>query len=190
MPRKPKTRVTLTVQDWVRAALVLMAREGVQAVAVEPLAREIGVTKGSFYWHFENRDHLVRTALEEWEQDQGKDLVSRYGDIPDPKRRLRVLIHAAFEDTHNGLLFAALSASSEDPLVRPFLERVTEMRMAFGVRAYLDLGLPESEARRRALFTYAAYAGYFQLLRAMPETVNAVSDLSAYARQLADSVVP
>lgn len=191
MPRaRVKTRTTLTVQDWVRAALVLMAREGVQAVAVEPLAREIGVTKGSFYWHFENRDHLVRTALEAWEQDQGRDLVQRYGDIPDPHRRMRVLVHAAFEDTHNGLLFAALSASSEDPLVRPFLERVTEMRMTFGEKAFKDLGLPPEEAKRRALFTYAAYAGYFQLLRAMPDTVRAVSDITAYARQLADAVVP
>lgn len=189
MPRQSKGRVTLSVADWVRAALVLMAREGVQAVAVEPLAREIGVTKGSFYWHFENRDHLVKTALAEWEQDQGRDLVQRYGDIPDPGHRLRVLIHAAFEDTHNGLLFAALGASSEDPLVKPFLDRVTEMRMAFGVKAFMDLGLPETEARRRALFTYAAYAGYFQLQRVMPATVRAVTDLSAYAKMVADAVV-
>jgi AcrR family transcriptional regulator len=189
MPRKTKTRQTLSVADWVRAALVLMAREGVQAVAVEPLAREIGVTKGSFYWHFENRDHLVKTALTEWEQDQGRDLVQRYAEILDPRHRLRVLIHAAFEDTHNGLLFAALGASSEDPLVKPFLARVTALRMEFGVKAFRDLGLPEDEARRRALFTYAAYAGYFQLLRAMPDTVKAVSDLSAYAKGLVEAVV-
>lgn len=195
MPRKPLARrsapkAQLSAEDWVKGALAVIEREGIQAVAVEPLARELGVTKGSFYWHFENRDALVKAALEAWEQDQGHDLVSRYGGITDPRQRLRILIHAAFEDTHNGRLFAALSASSEDPRVKPFLERVTQMRMAFGIEAYRALGVDEAEARRRALFTYAAYAGYFHMCRALPGTVAGVEDLSAYARELADAMVP
>lgn len=200
MPRKPpakparrkvpEPKAQLSAADWVRAALGLIEREGVQAVAVEPLARDLGVTKGSFYWHFENRDALVRAALEEWEQDQGRDLVARYGGIPDPRQRMRVLIHAAFEDVHNGLLFAALSASSEDPRVKPFLERVTQLRMAFGAEAYRALGFDPAEAQRRALFTYAAYAGYFHMRRALPAATAAAGDLSAYAKELADAMVP
>ena len=46
---------TLTAEDWARAALEAIAEDGVTAVAVEPLARSLGVTKGSFYWHFANR---------------------------------------------------------------------------------------------------------------------------------------
>lgn len=180
----------LSPEAWVKAAQLLIAREGVQAVAVEPLAQALGVTKGSFYWHFENRDALIQAALEAWEQDQSTDVVSRYRGIPDPHRRLRVLMFAAFEDLENGLLFAALSASSEDPRVRPFLRRATERRMALGLEAFQGLGLPEAEAHQRALLVYAAYLGYFQLLRTAPETVRAVTDLSGYVRQLADAVAP
>lgn len=190
--RKKPTRPAspLSQAAWVKAAQTLIAREGVQAVAVEPLAKALGVTKGSFYWHFENRDALIRAALEAWEQDQSTDVVSRYQGIPDPHRRLRVLMFAAFEDLENGLFLAALTVSSEDPRVRPFLVRATARRMALGVEAFRALGLPEAEAQQRALLVYAAYAGYFQLLRATPQAVRAVTDLSGYVHTLADAVAP
>lgn len=172
------------------AATNLIARDGVQAVAVEPLAQALGVTKGSFYWHFRNRDELIHAVLEAWEQDQGADVVSRYGGIADPRRRLRVLLFAAFEDVENGRFFAALAVSSEDPRVKPALRRATERRLAFGVEAFQAMGFAEKEARERSLLAYAAYAGYFQLLRTMPDAVRAVTDLSGYVRRLADALVP
>jgi hypothetical protein len=90
----------------------------------------------------------------------------------------------------NGLIFAALAASSEDPRVRPFLRRATDRRMALGMEAFQALGLSEVESRQRALLVYAAYLGYFQLLRATPEAGRAVTDLSGYVRTLADTVAP
>jgi AcrR family transcriptional regulator len=192
VPRKkpPRPATPLSPEAWVKAAQALIIREGVAAVAVEPLAQVLGVTKGSFYWHFENRDALIRAALEAWEQDQSADVVARYGGIADPRRRLRVLLFAAFEDLENGLFFAALAVSSGDARVAPFLRRATERRLAFGVEAFRALGLSEAEARQRALLAYAAYAGYFQLLRTTPEAVAAVTDLSGYVRRLADALVP
>ncbi|GLH67632.1 TetR/AcrR family transcriptional regulator [Geothrix edaphica] len=187
-PRRPTT--PLSPEVWVKAAQALIIREGVSAVAVEPLAQVLGVTKGSFYWHFDSRDALIRAALVDWEQDQSADVVTRYGGITDPRRRLRVLLFAAFEDVENGLFFAALAVSGEDPRVAPFLRRATERRLAFGAEAFLALGLTETEARQRALLAYAAYAGYFQLLRTTPKAVKAVTDLSGYVRQLADALVP
>jgi AcrR family transcriptional regulator len=188
--KKARPVSPLSREAWVKAASTLIAQEGVQAVAVEPLAQTLGVTKGSFYWHFANRDELIHAALEAWEQDQSADVVTRYSGIPDPRRRLRVLLFAAFEDVENGRFFAALGVSSEDPRVQPYLRRASERRFAFGVKAFRALGLSEAEARERALLAYAAYAGYFQLLRTTPELIAAVTDLSGYVRRLADALVP
>jgi AcrR family transcriptional regulator len=185
-----RATIPLSRESWVKAATRLIAQEGVQAVAVEPLAQRLGVTKGSFYWHFRNRDELVQAALEAWEQDQSADVVTRYAGIADARRRLRVLLFAAFEDVENGTFFAALSVSSEDPRVQPYLHRATERRLAFGRMAFQDLGLTEAEARERALLAYAAYAGYFQLLRSTPEAVMSVTDLSSFVRRLAEALVP
>jgi AcrR family transcriptional regulator len=188
--KKARPAIPLSREAWVRMASNLIAQEGVKAVAVEPLAQALGVTKGSFYWHFRNRDDLIHAALEAWERDQSADVVSRYSGIADPRRRLRVLLFAAFEDVENGKFFAALAVSSEDPRVQPFLHRATARRLAFGIEAFRALDLSKTEARERALLAYAAYAGYFQLLRTTPEEVAAVTDLSGYVKRLADALVP
>lgn len=67
--RRTASRGSLTAEDWVRAAKRTIEERGVGAVAVEPLAKKLGVTKGSFYWHFENRDALLKATLERWEEE-------------------------------------------------------------------------------------------------------------------------
>ena len=188
--KSPRPSEPLSVDAWCRAAVKLVIREGISGLAVEPMTRELGITKGSFYWHFENRDALVHETLRRWETDQTRDLIARFVGIEDPLTRLRILMFAAFEDIENGLFFAALSASSEDPRVQPYLQRVSAQRLAFVTDSFAALGLDPEEARRRALFSYSVYAGYYQLLRAIPDKVKAVSDLSAYVHYLADSLAP
>ena len=56
-------------EDWLRAARLALLRGGVEAVRVEKLARDLDVTKGSFYWHFKDRDELLDLLLREWESE-------------------------------------------------------------------------------------------------------------------------
>jgi AcrR family transcriptional regulator len=94
--RKPGQR-PLTPDDWARAALAEIARGGIEAVAVESLAAELGATKGSFYWHFKNRDALIQAALGRWEQRRTGAVIEELEREPGPARRLRKLLEAAFE---------------------------------------------------------------------------------------------
>ena len=59
---------TLTAADWAEAALQLIAEAGLGALTVDALAARLGVTKGSFYWHFKGRSELLASALGRWEQ--------------------------------------------------------------------------------------------------------------------------
>src|SRR6201993_14421 len=56
--------------DWGRAAFARLAQDGIDAVRVEVLARDLHVSKGSFYWHFRDRDELAGAMLEQWEEDE------------------------------------------------------------------------------------------------------------------------
>ncbi|RYY87103.1 MAG: TetR/AcrR family transcriptional regulator, partial [Comamonadaceae bacterium] len=60
-----KTAPALQRADWVRAGMRILARSGVDAVLIPPLATELGVTKGSFYWHFASRDELLLALVDE-----------------------------------------------------------------------------------------------------------------------------
>lgn len=53
--------------DWLKAARMALLQGGVEAVRVEKLARNLHVTKGSFYWHFRDREELLEALLREWE---------------------------------------------------------------------------------------------------------------------------
>lgn len=66
--RKPDhdRQARLTAGDWVDAALETLTREGIEAVQITVLARKLGVTRGSFYWHFDSRESLLDALLEEW----------------------------------------------------------------------------------------------------------------------------
>jgi AcrR family transcriptional regulator len=59
---------TLTAADWAEAALQLIAEAVLGALTVDALAARLGVTKGSFYWHFKGRSELLASALGRWEQ--------------------------------------------------------------------------------------------------------------------------
>jgi AcrR family transcriptional regulator len=85
---KKQERITLSGADWERAALELIAEHGVQALAVEPLARRMGITKGSFYWHFSSRESLLEKALRRWEEHDGRNLNASLGEIDHPRDRL------------------------------------------------------------------------------------------------------
>src|SRR4051794_41809345 len=59
----------LAREDWLRAARLALLRGGVEAVRPEKIARDLQVTKGSFYWHFRNREDLLEALLHEWETE-------------------------------------------------------------------------------------------------------------------------
>jgi len=77
-------RKQLTPHDWTTAALRAMARGGVSAVSVSALAGELDATRGSFYWHFKDRDALLTAALELWERDNTTALIVETRDIATP----------------------------------------------------------------------------------------------------------
>ena len=74
--RKATRQRRLTREDWITAALGAIADGGLAAVGVEPLAARLGTTKGSFYWHFENRDALLEAAIGRWEKETTTDVIA------------------------------------------------------------------------------------------------------------------
>lgn len=66
----PSRAPTLHPIDWLKTALARFADHGLDAVRVEVLARDLGVSKGSFYWHFHDRQDLLDKMLSLWEEDE------------------------------------------------------------------------------------------------------------------------
>lgn len=170
MPAKlRKTRA-----DWTAAALEALAEGGVAAVAIESLAVRVGATKGSAYWHFANREALLVATLERWEAEHTEAVISAAEQEADPARRLRHLFASVLEHQRGNAVELALLAASDNPVIRPVLERVTDRRIGYLTTLFVHCGFSRAEARRRAVLAYSAYLGHAHLFRmtsaAMPRT--------------------
>jgi AcrR family transcriptional regulator len=176
-------------ESWAEAALRALTEGGVEAVAVEPLARGLGVTKGSFYWHFENREALLVAALELWEARGTTAIVDELSAIASPAERLRSLFRRV-SDVAKGAPSHAALASSHEPLVQRTLKRVATTRLSFLTECYEQLGLSPKPARRRALLAYAAYLGIMQVIRESPGELGTAADRDAYTAHVIETLVP
>jgi AcrR family transcriptional regulator len=149
---------TLTATDWAEAGLQFIAEHGLGALTVEALARRLGVTKGSFYWHFKGRQDLLSAALHRWESRATGDAMKALDAIPDARKRLELMLRAASEPPRSRSLYAVL-------------DRVASSRIGYLETCYRELGFTVSAARSRALFAYAAYRGLLQLAHEAPGTL-------------------
>lgn len=168
------SRARLAPQDWTDAALRALVEGGVGAVRVDALARGLGVTRGSFYWHFTDRDALLKAALEQWEQEATAGVIEELDGIGDPAERLERLIRGAFDNEAVPGLQPALMAHADHPVVMPVLHRVTAQRIGYIAALYRELGLPAAAARRRAVIAYTTYLGWLDLRRGPADTVPEV----------------
>jgi AcrR family transcriptional regulator len=140
-------------EAWADAALEVISEAGLESLNVESLARRLGVTKGSFYWHFSSRSSLLSVSLARWERRESELLRVELEVIPEPRARLRRLLWRGADRILERL------APSADPAVVATLGRLRERRVAQLAAVYSELGLAEQPARRRAVLAYAAYAG-------------------------------
>ncbi len=159
---KPE-RTRLSAGDWELAALEAIAEQGVGALSVEALARQLGVTKGSFYWHFRTREALLSAALERWEQYGEAEIIRPIEQMPDPRERLPELFRRVAHELQTHRVYAALLRALDHPQVVSVIARVSQRRMEFLTATYREAGLKPAQALNRARLTYAAYVGFLQL---------------------------
>jgi AcrR family transcriptional regulator len=160
----------LSRRAWVQAALDAIAEGGLAAVAVVPLAKQLGATKGSFYWHFANRGALVEVALADWEQSHTAAVIAEIdASSDDPLQQLRLLFRRVTALAARDRIELALLATADHPTVQPVLDRVTRRRIDFTAHLFQRLGFSRAQAKRRALLAYSAYLGHAQLVHATPQ---------------------
>lgn len=81
--KKVAKKKRLGKNDWLEAALETLKIEGVEGVYIEPLAKKIGITKGSFYWHFKDRGTLLEELIDFWKSKHTEGLVGFIENLSD-----------------------------------------------------------------------------------------------------------
>jgi len=189
-PGKPR----LSRADWVQGAYEALGDRGISAITVDALAQRLGVTKGSFYWHFRDSEDLLGAVVAHWEElavdrvlgdllQLGspcaviRRIISHTVGIEDPERRLRYRVEAV------------MAAMAEwHPIVRPVYTRVMQRRLNGLSVLYLATGMTAPEAARAGELAVVTLVGIYPLLISRPATTEA--DTERLTELLYDRLLP
>ncbi|TDE32264.1 TetR/AcrR family transcriptional regulator [Actinomadura sp. 6K520] len=152
------SRARVARRDWIEAAYQELARAGERGVGINALAARLGVTKGSFYWHFKDRSELMRALLDRWAHERTDEVLAlALGSTPDPRERLRRIQALGREVAPVDWamrLWAQHAPDAEEAV------RHADRALLGHITACLDeLGFAPGEARLRALLMLRAWVG-------------------------------
>lgn len=147
---KAKTRKRVSKGEWLERALEILSAEGVQGIRVERLARDLKISKSGFYWHFTNRNDLLRQLLDYWAYEYTSVVIQNQKLLQaDPKARLNQI--ASMIRKHDlakfDLSFCAWAA--HDQKVAELVAQVYRRRMDYIREVFRQLGFSGDELEMR-----------------------------------------
>jgi AcrR family transcriptional regulator len=162
----PVAKVRTPRSAWIEAALHALARGGPEAIRVEALAARLGVSKGGFYWHYEDRAALLQEMLDSWEQRVVSDVIARVESEPgDPRAKLQHLFELATTssaDLFPDLLPVELALrdwSRRDDEVAARLHRVDNRRMDYLRSLFHPICVDEDDVEARSILAFSLFIG-------------------------------
>lgn len=161
--RRRVPRTQLDPGRWIAAAIDVLAGEGIAGLRVEVLAKRCGVTKGSFYWHFKDRQALFAAVLEHWKLGRIRDIEKTTAYAPGEElARLNYVIEV-YGASHNrkgmAIELAIRDWARRDAEAAAVVEAVDLYRLECTRRLFVAAGMSDSEAKSRSLLLYACVFG-------------------------------
>ncbi len=159
--RPPKA---CTPEDWVQAATEVLVDGGVDLVRVDVIARHMGMTRGSFYWHFKDREDLLQRILQAWRDAATEQVTQRFSNAA---RNPRDLLHEVLSLPFRGrsalragrVELAIRDWARRDTLARQAVDEADNTRISYIAQCFSALGFSIPEARHRAGILYAYQLG-------------------------------
>lgn len=147
--KQGKSTESLTRDDWISAAWDMLGENGLDGVRVEPLARRLGVTKGSFYWHFKDRQQLMEALLDRWFAIWDDQMLPDMEEAANPADRIWALFESVLGRLTRGQTVSLRMMSHSDADVARRIDERDAQRLSFLTSQLVEIGFAPSEARVR-----------------------------------------
>ena len=159
----------LSVNDWVQEGFRVLAEDGVRALTLGRLCSRLGVTKGSFYWHFSDMKAYRTALIDTWAAVRDEDRGSFDGLASEPPRHRLSRMMTALVGPRHWMLERAMREWARSESAVAAAVRSSDLRVVTAVRqAFLDDGFDPDQADMRANATFAAGIGFLHLSGSRP----------------------
>jgi AcrR family transcriptional regulator len=149
----------LSAKDWLDQGLKTLAQNGFTALKAEPLAKAMGVSRGSFYWHFADIAAFHAAILKHWREVAAEQVIAGLEASAKDDNPLSLLLNAAFSSKQT-LEKAVRGWAAIDPRARAAVQAIDRRRVDYVEQMLRQAGLEADVARARAQILYWAFLGY------------------------------
>jgi AcrR family transcriptional regulator len=157
----------LSVGDWVNQGLRALARDGFTALKAEPLAKAMGVSRGSFYWHFVDVDAFHAEILKAWREIAAERIIADVDAASAEDNALQLLLRRVFGE-RLALENAVRRWAVVDGAARAAVQAIDKRRQNYIKSLLRSRGLSPDVARARAQILYWSYLGFALSDRQLP----------------------
>ncbi|MED4785253.1 TetR/AcrR family transcriptional regulator [Brevibacillus choshinensis] len=156
-------------EDWIKAGLQTLAETGIDGVRVEALARRMNISKGSFYHHFQDRQDLLDSMIDYWEEHATERIINAHS-VDSTLEQLLSFVFA----TEKKAEAAMYSWAKQNPVLSQRIATIEKRRIHYVATLYQKKGAPPAEAEARAHLAYLLYVGW--LVRSELDTPYPIQD--------------
>jgi AcrR family transcriptional regulator len=162
----------LSAKDWLDQGLRALARSGFTALKAEPLAKAMGVSRGSFYWHFADIGAYHAAILKHWREVAAEQIIANLEAASGDNNPLQLLLRRAF-GAKPALENAVRTWATLDPAARSAVQAIDRRRLGYVENLLNASGLPADVARARAQILYWAFLGFALSDKPLPQARQA-----------------
>jgi AcrR family transcriptional regulator len=162
----------LSARDWLDQGLRTLVQDGFTALKAEPLAKAMGVSRGSFYWHFADIGAFHAAILAHWRDVAAEQVIANLEASSNHENPLALLLRQAF-GARLALENAVRTWAALDPSARAAVQAIDRRRLSYVESLLKASGLPDDVARARAQILYWAFLGFAQSDKPLPRARQA-----------------
>ena len=149
----------LSANDWLDLGLDVLAAHGFTALKAEPLAKAMGVSRGSFYWHFADIGAYHAAILKHWREVAAEQIIAGLEAVSDHDDPIALLLRQAFA-ARLSLEKAVRSWAVSDAAARGAVQAIDRRRLGYVEELLRRKGFAADTAQARAQIVYWAFVGY------------------------------
>jgi AcrR family transcriptional regulator len=158
----------LSARDWLDQGLKTLAKSGFTALKAEPLAKAMGVSRGSFYWHFADIGAFHAAILKHWREVAAEQIIANIEAASKDQNPLPLLLRRVFGE-RLALENAVRTWAGVDPAARAAVQAIDQRRLSYVEKLLKQSGLPDDVARARAQILYWTFLGFARSDQSLPK---------------------
>ncbi|RIX60060.1 TetR/AcrR family transcriptional regulator [Paenibacillus nanensis] len=156
-------KVIATKEDWIRKGIEKFAHSGERGLIIDQMSKELGCSKSSFYWYFEDRSDFIARIVERWSEIATEDVIRSSSAPENVVERITTMLKHMFSATRKGdFLFYLRKWSEESQSFQTELATIERTRMNYAKELFVRAGMSSETAESKSFILYHYYLGWYE----------------------------